>query len=238
MNILVCNDDGISSPGLIALAQIASQFGKVTIFAPKVEQSAVGHAITIKRSLEYHPEELNGFDAYSVNGSPADCVALGLYHMGTADLVLSGINLGVNLGRDLWHSGTVAVTKQAEFFGIQAIAFSKVRSTGKPTYENQKPYIAGIIHMLLQENQPRLVNVNLPETPVGMAWTHQTLNYYNHKIVKSEDPNSPGQFWFVENPATTPDKGSDRWAIDNNLVSLTPLRQNLTDEDWLSRLIR
>ena len=98
MNILVCNDDGISSPGLLALAQMASQFGKVTIFAPDVEQSAVGHAITIKRPLAFHPVDLNGFDAFRVNGSPADYVAFRFVPHGHSRLVLSGINLGVNLG--------------------------------------------------------------------------------------------------------------------------------------------
>lgn len=236
MKILVCNDDGISSPGLTSLAEVAAQFGRVIIFAPEVEQSAVGHAITIKRPLEFSPAKLAGFEAFSVKGTPADCVALGLYYMGNADLVLSGINLGVNLGRDLWHSGTVAVAKQAEFSGIQAIAFSKIPTKEKSNYEIQKPFVEEIIKLLTRGDHPRLVNVNLPENPVGMKWTHQTLRYYNHKIIKSDAPNELGKYRFIENPATTSDEGSDRWAIDNNLVSLTPLRESLTDEDWLKRL--
>ena len=109
MKILISNDDGIFSPGLIALAEVASQFGNVMIFAPDFEQSAMGHAITIQRPLQYHRVKmLKGFETYRVNGTPADCVAMGLFHWGGADLVLSGINIGSNLGNDIWHSGTVA----------------------------------------------------------------------------------------------------------------------------------
>nr|HMN61486.1 5'/3'-nucleotidase SurE [Anaerolinea sp.] len=91
MKILVSNDDGIFSPGLIALAEVAAQFGEVMIFAPDFEQSAVSHAITIQRPLQYHRVKMvRGFEAYRVNGTPADCVAMGLFHWGGADLVLSG----------------------------------------------------------------------------------------------------------------------------------------------------
>jgi 5'-nucleotidase len=106
MRILITNDDGIYSPGLEALATVAARFGEVRVVAPDVEQSAMGHAITIQRPLKYHRTRLADFEAYRVNGTPADCVALGLYHWDGADLVLSGINLGSNLGHDVWHSGT------------------------------------------------------------------------------------------------------------------------------------
>lgn len=238
MRILISNDDGIFSPGLTALAEVASQFGEVVIFAPDFEQSAVGHAITIKRPLQYHPVKmLKGFEAYRVNGTPADCVAMGLYHLGGADLVLTGINLGSNLGSDIWHSGTVAAAKQGVIFGIQAIAFSQALNGHEPTYEKQKPFIAEVIHLLTMGYQPRLVNVNLPEKPVGMRWTHQSVRQYNGRVVEGEDPAGRKHYWFAATPLTNPDEDSDRWAIDNNLVSLTPLRMSLTDEEWLARLV-
>jgi len=237
MKILISNDDGIFSPGLTALAEVASQFGDVVIFAPDFEQSAVGHAITIKRPLQYHPVTMmKGYEAYRVNGTPADCVAMGLYHLGHADLVLTGINIGSNLGSDIWHSGTVAAAKQGVIFGVQAIAFSQVISSHEPTYEKQKPYIADVIHMLISGDQPRLVNVNLPEEPVGMRWTHQSVRHYNGKVVEGEDPNGRRHYWFAATPLTNPDEDSDRWAMEANLVSLTPLRMSLTDDEWLSRL--
>ncbi len=237
MKILVSNDDGIFSPGLTALADVASQFGDVVIFAPDFEQSAVGHAINIKRPLQYHPVTImKGYQAFRVNGTPADCIAMGLYHLGHADLVLSGINLGSNLGSDIWHSGTVAAAKQGVIFGVPAIAFSQVISSHEPTYEKQKPYIAEVIRMLTTGDQPRLVNVNLPEDPVGMRWTHQSVRHYNGKVVEGEDPNGRRHYWFAATPLTNPDEDSDRWAMDANLVSLTPLRMSLTDDEWLLKL--
>ncbi len=236
MKILVSNDDGIFSPGLVALAEVATQFGDVLIFAPDFEQSAMGHAITIQRPLQYHQVKMiKGFEAYRVNGTPADCVAMGLFHWGGADLVLSGINLGSNLGNDIWHSGTVAAAKQGVLLGVQAVAFSQVINGEEPSYEKQKPYIAEVLHILTSGNAPRLVNVNLPKDPQGIHWTHQSVRAYNGKVVESQDPMGRKHFWFSAVPLTEPDEGSDRWAIDKSLVSLTPLRLNLTDEDWMQR---
>lgn len=240
MKILVSNDDGIFSPGLTALAEVALQFGEVVIFAPDFEQSAMGHAITIQRPLKYQPVKmLKGFEAYRVNGTPADCVAMGLFHLGNqADLVLSGINLGSNLGSDIWHSGTVAAAKQGVIFGVQAIAFSQVLNGKEPNYDRQKPYIAEVIRMLLAGDQPQLVNVNLPEDPQGICWTHQSVRQYNGKVVAGQDPNGRQHYWFAATPLTNPDENSDRWAVDHGLVSLTPLRMSLTDDEWLTRKIQ
>jgi 5'-nucleotidase len=237
MRILISNDDGIFSPGLTALAEVAAQFGEVVIFAPDFEQSAVGHAITITRPLQYHRVKMmKGFEAYRVNGTPADCVAMGLYHLGGADLVLTGINLGSNLGSDIWHSGTVAAAKQGVILGVQSIAFSQIINGAEPDYEKQQPYIAEVIQTLITGDQPRLVNVNLPKNPTGLRWTHQSVRHYNGKVVEGQDPNGRKHFWFSATPLTNPDEGSDRWAMDHDLVSLTPLRLSITDETWLQRL--
>lgn len=237
MRILVSNDDGIFSPGLLALAEAASQFGEVFIFAPDFEQSAMGQAITISRPLQYHRVRMvQNFEAYRVNGTPADCVAIGLYHLGGADLVVSGINVGSNLGNDIWHSGTVAAAKQGVLFGVPGIAFSQVINGEEPSYEKQKPYIARIIQILTVGDQPKLVNVNFPKEPEGMCWTHQSVRAYNGKMVESQDPMGRRNYWFSAIPLTEPDENSDRWAVDHNLVSLTPLRLSLTDEGWLEKL--
>jgi len=237
MKILVSNDDGIFSPGLVALAEVASQFGQVMIFAPDFEQSAMGHAITITRPLQYHRVKMmKGFEAYRVNGTPADCVAMGLYHWGGADLVLSGINLGSNLGNDIWHSGTVAAAKQGVLLGVRGVAFSQVINGEEPDYEKQKPFVAEVINLLLGASQPRLVNVNLPKDPKDICWTHQSVRAYNGKVVQSQDPMGRKHYWFSAIPLTEPDANSDRWAVENDLVSLTPLRLNLTDEAWLQQV--
>lgn len=122
MRILIANDDGIYSPGIAALAEIAASFGDVRIVAPDVEMSSAGHAITSTRPLSYKHTPIRGFDAYRVNGTPADCVALGAHQWEHVDVVLSGINLGSNLGNSMWHSGTLAAAKQAVLLGLRGIA--------------------------------------------------------------------------------------------------------------------
>lgn len=237
MRILVSNDDGIFSPGLTALAEVAAKFGEVVIFAPDFEQSAMGHAITIRRPLQYRRVKmLRGFEAYRVNGTPADCVAMGLFTQQHIDLVLSGINLGTNLGSDIWHSGTVAAAKQGVIHGVPAIAFSQVLNGDEPVYDETKPYITRVIEMLLKGEQPRLVNVNLPKHPKGLRWTHQSIRQYNGQVVESKNPSGETNYWLSETPITNPDPDSDRWAVDNDLVSLTPLELGQTDEPWLAKL--
>jgi 5'-nucleotidase len=239
MKILIANDDGIFSPGLVALAEVAEKFGDVLIMAPDVEQSAMGHAITIQRPLRYIKTRLHQFNAYRVNGTPADCVAIGVYHWGMPDLVLSGINLGNNLGNDIWHSGTVAAAKQANLLGAPAVAFSMHVNGIEPDFAALKPYIARVLEMACDDlDWPMLVNVNFPPSPVGMTWTHQSVRHYNGKVVEGEDPMGRKHYWFAAIPLTEPDEGSDRWAVEHDMVSLTPLRLDLTDEGWLQRVNR
>jgi 5'-nucleotidase len=237
MRILVTNDDGIYSPGLEALATVAARFGEVRVVAPDVEQSAMGHAITIQRPLKYHRTRLGDFEAYRVNGTPADCVALGLHHWDGADLVLSGINLGSNVGHDVWHSGTVAAAKQATFHGVRAAAFSLALNGEDPDFAEVQSYVETVIRLLLEFKQPFLVNVNLPQHPIGLCWTRQSVREYNGWVVPGADPMGRPHYWFAAKPLTDPEENTDRWAVDNNFVALTPLRLNLTDEAWLQQLL-
>jgi len=96
--------------------------------------------------------------------------------------------------------------------------------------------MAEVIKLLTVGDQPRLVNVNLPGEPVGIRWTHQSVRQYNGRVVESQDPNGRRNYWFSPVPLTAPDKDSDRWAVENNLVSLTPIRLSLTDDEWLEKL--
>ena len=124
MRILITNDDGVYSPGIAALAQVASRFGEVRIVAPDVEMSSASQSITSSRPVNYKRTPLPGLDAWRVNGTPADCVTLGASLWENVDVVLSGINLGPNLGNAMWHSGTLAGAKQATLLGLRGIAFS------------------------------------------------------------------------------------------------------------------
>src|SRR3989440_6829820 len=163
MRILISNDDGIYSPGISALAKIASRFGEVRIVAPDVEQSSMSHAITSSRPLRYKRIRLGDFEAYRVNGTPADCVALGAHRWGHVDLVLSGINLGLNLGNSCWHSGTLAAAKQAALLGLRGIAIStEFSDKQEPNFSALEPYVTKELQLLLEEKALSLVNVNLP----------------------------------------------------------------------------
>ncbi len=189
MRILISNDDGIYSPGIVALAKVASRFGEVRIVAPDVEQSSMGHAITASRPLRYKRIQLGKFEAYRVNGTPADCVALGTHHWQRIDLVLSGINLGLNLGNSCWHSGTLAAAKQAALLGLRGIAISTaVSDKEEPDFSALEPYVAKVIDLLLEEKTMPLVNVNLPQKPRGIRWTRQSVRQYDGKVLPSKDP--------------------------------------------------
>jgi 5'-nucleotidase len=238
MRILISNDDGIYSPGIMALARVASRFGEIRIVAPDVEQSSMGHAITASRPLRYRRIRLGDFEAYRVDGTPADCVALGTHHWQHVDFVLSGINLGLNLGNSCWHSGTLAAAKQAALLGVRAIAFSTSVSENKePDFGKLDPYVAKVIDMLLKENTMPLVNVNLPAKPKGIRWTRQSVRHYDGKVAPSKDPNGRPIFWFTIIPLEGAEEGTDRWAVEHNWVSVTPLRLDLTDEKELGRAL-
>src|ERR1700751_4780112 len=160
MRILISNADGIYSPGIAALAKEAARFGDVRLVAPDVEQSSMSHAITSSRPLRFKRVHIGEFDAYSVNGTPADCVALGTHRWGHVDLVLSGINMGLNLGNSCWHSGTLAAAKQAALRGLRGIAISApVIDSREPTFVDLEPYVTKVIDLLLAEKKMCLVNV-------------------------------------------------------------------------------
>src|SRR5262245_23890379 len=149
MRILVTNDDGIYSPGIAALADVAAAFGDVRIVAPDVEMSGQGHAITPSRPLSFKRTPFGRFEAYRVNGTPADCVQLGTFNWDKADIVLSGINLGSNLGNSVWHSGTVAAARQAALLGVRGVALSAPVGAGEPDFETLKPAVRRVLQLLL-----------------------------------------------------------------------------------------
>ncbi len=238
MRILISNDDGIYSPGIVALAKVASRFGEVRIVAPDVEQSSMGHAITASRPLRYKRIQVGKFEAYRVNGTPADCVALGTHHWQRIDLVLSGINLGLNLGNSCWHSGTLAAAKQAALLGLRGIAISTaVSDKEEPDFSALEPYVAKVIDLLLEEKTMPLVNVNLPQKPRGIRWTRQSVRQYDGKVLPSKDPMGRPIYWFTITPLQGAEEGTDRWAVEHNWVSITPLRLDLTDEKDLARAL-
>lgn len=237
MNILITNDDGIYSPGIAALAKAATHFGDVKIVAPNVEQSSMGHAVTHSRPLaiKKSPVSFGSIEAYHVNGTPADCVAIGTHLNQQVNVVLSGINMGPNLGNGMWHSGTLAAAKQAVLLGYKGIAFSTPVGKNEPDFEHLMPFVKEAIELLIMDEQPGLFNINFPAQPKGIRWTRQSVRFYDGRIVPAEDPYGRKIYWSTVIPLEPAEEGTDRWAVENGFVSITPLRLDLTNEAELRK---
>jgi 5'-nucleotidase len=239
MKILITNDDGIYSPGIMSLAKVAQHFGDVKVVAPDVEQSSMGHAVTHSRpiSLKKSPIQFENIEAWRVNGTPGDCVALGTHLYTSTNLVLSGINMGYNLGNSMWHSGTLAAAKQGVLLGIKSIAFSTTVLQNGPDFPALAPFVEETLKILMEDVGFGLYNVNIPPHPIGVKWTRQSVRQYDGKIVPGIDPMGRKHYWFTVIPLDAPEEGTDRWAIDNNYISITPLRLDLTNEKMLQQVL-
>ncbi|WP_019588041.1 5'/3'-nucleotidase SurE [Deinococcus apachensis] len=243
--ILVANDDGIFSPGIKALALALSDVGDVVVVAPDVEQSAVGHGITIRRPLRFKHTASAGFGelpAYRVDGTPADCVVLGVHLLGRPDLVVSGINLGPNLGDDLTHSGTVAAAIEGLALGLPAIAFSQRPSDGgEYSFTAGAAYAARLAREVLERGLPPrvLLNVNFPAPPAqGVRVTRVGEHRWEDAIVTRLDPEGREYHW-VAGASRAPDAhdlDTDYGAVQAGYISVTPVRLDLTARDLLDEV--
>ena len=236
MKILVTNDDGIYSPGLSCLARAASEYGEVIVMAPDVEQSSMGQAITSGKPITYKrsPIHFDGMEAYRVNGTPADCVALGTHLFEGIDLVVSGINIGANLGNSAWHSGTLSAARQAVLFGIRGIAFSVSVGEEEPDFEALEPFVKPALKEVVHENDMELLNINFPRKPEGeIVWTKQSIRHYDGKVIDQKDPMGRQHYWFTVIPIEEVEEGTDRWAVKNGKTSITPMVLDLTNREIL-----
>ena len=237
MNILIANDDGIYSPGLAVLATAAQRYGAVRIVAPDVEQSSMGQAITHSRPLSIRKTTLGSFDAWRVDGTPADCVTLGIASSTAIDVVLSGVNLGLNLGNSTWHSGTLAAAKQAALLGARGIALSAPIERDEPRFDRLLPWLDRVLELVLGAADLKLLNVTFPDEPHGIRWTKQSVRHYDGKVMPINDPMGRPRHWITVVPIEETEEGTDRWAVSQGLVSITPLRLDLTDHATLSTAI-
>ena len=235
MRILITNDDGVYSPGLLALAQVAKRFGEVRVFAPDVEMSSAGHSITASRPVTCKRTALPGIDAFRVNGTPGDCVMLGTSVWEKVDIVLSGINIGSNLGNAVWHSGTLAGARQAAMLGLRGIALSAPSTEdAQPDFAVLKPWADTVLQALIEAPNLTLVNVNFPsKLPRAIRWTRQSVRHYDGKVVPAKDPMGRPHYWFTVVPVEATEEGTDRWAVEQGYVAMTPLRLDLTDHEQL-----
>ncbi len=238
-SILVTNDDGVSSEGIHALARALNPLGDVTIVAPTQEASAIGHALTLRRPLRI---EQHGPGIYAVDGTPTDCVNLGVDIVLKAkpDLVVSGINKGWNLGDDVTYSGTVAGAMEGALLGIPAIAVSLRRT---PTYDFSyaADAAATIARAVLGRSWPAktFLNLNLNTgAPRGFRATTQARRNHVTKIASRVDPRGQPYYWIEEAlDEWHPHEGrSDYEAVMEGYVSVTPLQADLTDYSALEAL--
>jgi 5'-nucleotidase len=238
MRLLISNDDGIHSPGLAALAQVARAFGDVLVVAPDGERSSSSHAISSIMPLRCRQgPAVGGASAYRVNGTPADAVTLGLHLWPGIDVVLSGLNLGFNLGPATWHSGTLAAARQAALLGARGIALS-IPATLEGDLNPLLPWVHAALSTLLSANgaMPALVSVNVPRDPRGLMWTRASTEGYDGRIVPGRDATGREIYWFDVTPVAGVDHQSDRWAVEQRWVSMTPISIDVTDEAALDTL--
>lgn len=235
MKVLVSNDDGIFSPGIEALAKALCEVAdEVVISAPDVEQSAVGHAITVRRPLRYKRTRLPGLEdieAYRVDGTPADCVVLGVHNSGRPDVVVSGINIGSNLGYDVTHSGTVAAAIEGTTLGIPAIAFSLRIAEGEVDFSYAAAYAAELAPLVARHGLPErtLLNVNFPAgKPKGVRLARQSTHSYKDRIVRREDPEGVPYYWVAGKPTGQHVPDTDFTTVEEGYAAITPLYLDFT----------
>jgi len=251
MHILVTNDDGVTAPGLQALAQEMRRISKaeITILAPDRNWSASGHVKTMHRPLRVKPVELaDGSKALASDGAPSDCVALALLGIFDCkfDLVVSGINPHGNLGHDVTYSGTVTAAMEATIEGIPGIAVSLETAEGflgQPDYTPAARIARRVAEQVIEHDLPKntLINVNVPSMPEdelkGFRVTRQGLRVYRDELIQREDPRGRPYYWIGGDPPSgVSEQGTDIGAVYNGYVSITPLQLDLTAHQFISEL--
>jgi len=244
--ILVTNDDGVNSPGLLSLFNAMKQLGDAHIIAPDRERSAASRSLTMHRPLKVERLKKR---VYSVNGTPTDCVAIGINKILSEKpaLVVSGINKGANLGDDIFYSGTVSAAMESTIMGIPSLAISLVieRQPGNsPLYfETPAKTAVEICRYILKRSLPcdTLLNINVPNVTMdkikGIKFTRQGKRVYDNAVHDILDPHGNQQYWIGGGEASW-EKGTDTdiQAIENGYISITPIHLDLTNYEALRLL--
>lgn len=238
MKILISNDDGIDSAGIYALASAMKELGEVTIIAPRTEQSAVGHAITMKMPLRVTEYYKNGeFFGYAVEGTPADCIKIGIRNImkDTPDIVISGINHGSNTAINIIYSGTVSAAREAAIMDVPAIAVS-VTSHEASNFDYAIEVVKELTKLVVKNGLVRgtLLNVNVPDLPAerisGVLLTKQGKSKWDDIYEERLDPYGKKYFWLTGKLMDTDvTLDTDQNAIKNNYVTVSPIHFDLTD---------
>ena len=236
MRILITNDDGVFAPGIVPLVEWAKKHGEVTVVAPKVEQSGKSHAINFTTPIEIKKVDIfDEVEAYSMDSTPADCVRFGIMGLGkTYDLVLSGINRGVNMGVDMIYSGTVAAIFEAAYWNHNALAIS--------TYPDTRDEAAAQLDTVwsyVTENRlfdyGKIFNVNIPANPKGILITRQGTPYFDDGFKHLEGD------LYIQTGERIPDEHEgdlrfDTVATESGYISITPVTLSRMNEEAYASL--
>jgi 5'-nucleotidase len=242
--ILVTNDDGVHSPGLLTLFDAIQELGTAYIVAPDRERSAVSHALTMHRPLR--AEKLRE-RVFSLNGTPTDCVAIGINKIlpERPAFIVSGINKGANLGDDITYSGTVSAAIESTIMGIPAFAVSLFLEKHHSTFhfESAAKIALEIGKYILDHSLPydTLLNVNVPNLSLqdimGFRFTRQGKRVYDNSVQETFNPHGEKHFWIGGGqPFWEHGEDTDIKAIQDNCVSVTPLHLDLTNYNALGFL--
>lgn len=233
--ILVCNDDGIFSPGIRALADVADEFGDVEIIAPDRQQSAVGHAITVSTPLRSRSFQIDGrFNGQAVTGTPADSVKLGHDQLmkRKPDLVVSGINHGSNAGINILYSGTVSAATEGTILGYPSIAISCTDYDEDADLTGAKDAARKVIGFALSQGLPKGVtlNLNVPAGELkGIKWARQANSRYVEEFEGRVDPNNRSYYWLTGRLQLLEDGDDiDINVLEKGYASLTPIQYDMT----------
>jgi len=249
--ILISNDDGIDAPGIRALAAALDGLGELLVVAPAQEQSAVGHAITVRMPVRAHERTMDvpsgTVRAYAVTGTPADCIKLAVTQLVPRPpaLIVSGINRGPNTAVNVIYSGTVSAATEGAILGLDAMAVSlcKWEADNALDYEASGRYARRMAERVLAEGLPPgvLLNVNVPPLPYrdirGVAITRQAKSRWEESFEARTDPLQRPYYWLAGEFVNLDDgDNTDIEAIEEGYVSATPLQLDLTAHDHLQTL--
>lgn len=246
--ILITNDDGYASKGLHALVAVAKEFGKVAVVVPDGPRSATSHAITMNTPLRlhhYHTDD-DGTRYFRTNGTPCDCVKLGLRVVlkdQPVDMVLSGINHGSNSSVSLLYSGTMGAAMEASLTRVPAIGFSLLDYSPDADFSAASHYVRAILQEMLRRPfaDDTSLNVNVPNLPLeaikGIKVTRQAKGYWQEEMDERIDPYGGTYYWLTGRLVIT-DKGDDtcEWALRNGYVSVQPVQNDFTHHQIIPQL--
>lgn len=249
MRILLTNDDGIYAKGLSALHRELSRIAECLIVAPEIEQSAVGHAITLSRPLMVRRAQKNGnFLGYAVTGTPADCVKIGIKELSVepVDLVVSGINKGANVGINVIYSGTVSAATEGTIMGVPSMAVSLDTRRNDADYSFAARFAKKMALFMMKENPLRHIplNINIPAVPEGeikgVVVTKQGQARFMETFERRTDPRENIYYWLAGETrlSESEEAESDAYALSQGMISITPIYYDLTRHDAVQDLTK